>query len=87
MFYEIDETALIHEVLITQGAMPEARRNQVHDKRIPVLQPGADLQRRGCRGYSEGERERDKDRVDELEQELGSELAVKRRSGGPIPVV
>lgn len=67
--------------------MPEARGNEVHDKRIPVLQPGADLQRRGCWGYSEGERERDKDRVDELEQELGSKLAVKRDLGWSVTLL
>lgn len=60
-----------------QGAMPEARWGQVHDQRLQVLQLGFDHQRRGCRGYSEGERERVEDWMDELEPQLGSELAVK----------
>lgn len=64
--------------------MPKARRNQVHDTRLPLLQPGSDLQRRGCRGYREGERERIKDGLDEHEPQLGSELAVKRCLGWPV---
>ena len=67
--------------------MPEARRDQVHDQRVPVLQLGSDQQRRRSRGCGEGERERDQNRLDELEQELGSKLAVKRSVGGASTVV
>ena len=68
------ETALLNYhvvltlfVLLPQGAMPKARRDQVHHQRVPLLQLGFGLQRRGCRGYREGERERVKDWLDEPE--------------------
>lgn len=64
--------------LFTQGAMPQARRDQIHNQRLPLLQPGFDLQRRGCRRYRARERERHKDWLDEHESQLGSKLAVKR---------
>ena len=64
-----------------QGAMPQARWDEVHDQRLPLLQLGTDHQRGGCRGYHEGEREGFKDRVDEHEPQLGPELAVKRCPG------
>lgn len=67
--------------------MPEAGRDEVHDQRIPVLQPDIDHQRGWSRGCGEGERERESNGVDELEQELGSKLAVKRSVGGAITVV
>lgn len=57
--------------------MQKARRDSVHNKRIPVLQPCANLKRRRSRGYNSCERERVEDRVDEYEQELGTELAVQ----------
>lgn len=57
--------------------MPQARRNQVHHQRLPLLQPGFGLQRRGCRGCRAGECERVQDRLDEPEPQLGSKLAVK----------
>lgn len=47
--------------------MPEKRGDTVHDKRIPLLQPGTDHQRGGCRGYREGERERIEEWLDEYE--------------------
>lgn len=48
-----------------QGSVSEARRGEVHDQRVPLLQPGFDHQRGRCRGYREGERERVEYRVDE----------------------
>lgn len=47
--------------------MPQARRDQVHYQRLPLLQPGFGKQRRGCRGYRAGERERIQDWLDEHE--------------------
>lgn len=66
--------------------MQEAGRDKVHNQRPPLLQPGARQQRRGRGGHSEVEREGDADRVDEHEPELGAELAVQRRPGGPGPL-
>lgn len=62
--------------------MQKARWDQVHNQRLPLLQPGFDQQRCRCRGYREGLREGSKDRVDATEQELGSKLAIKRSFGG-----
>ncbi|KAK9029162.1 hypothetical protein V6N11_026285 [Hibiscus sabdariffa] len=75
------------QALVSQSAMPEEGRDTVHNQRVPLLQPGSDLQRGGCRGYREGERERNPDRLDEHEPELGSELAVKRGPCGAVAVV
>ena len=66
--------------------MPEARRDPVHDQRIQLLQLGSDHQRRGLRGYREGERQRDKNGMAEHESELGPELAIQRGVGGPGPL-
>ena len=67
--------------------MQEARWDQVHDQRLPLLQPGSDQQRGGCRGYREGVREGLKDGLDAIEPQLGPELAVQRGFGGPGPVL
>lgn len=53
--------------LITQGAMPQAWWNQVHDQRFPLLQLGSDLQRRGRRRYRAREREGFENRMVEHE--------------------
>lgn len=66
--------------------MPEEGWDQVHNQRLPLLQPGLGVQRGGCRGHRAGEREGFEDRVDDHEPELGSELAVQRRLGGPVPL-
>lgn len=62
--------------------MPEKRRDKVYDQRAPLLQPGVDIKRCGCRGSREGERKRLEDRVDEHEQELGPKLAIQCCFGG-----
>lgn len=67
--------------------MPQARRDQVHHQRLPLLQLGSGLQRRGCRGYREGERERVQDWLDEPEPQLGSELAVELGSGWSVTLL
>ena len=67
--------------------MSEARGDPVHNPRVQVLQLGFNHERRGCRGYREGEREGHANRVDEHEPELGSKLAVKRRVGGAGTVI
>lgn len=67
--------------------MPQARRDQVHDQRLPLLQPGPGLQRRGCRGYRARAREGLEDRLDDHEPQLGSKLAVKRSVGWTTIVV
>ncbi|KAK8598489.1 hypothetical protein V6N13_094458 [Hibiscus sabdariffa] len=54
-------------------------RDTVHDQRIPLLQPGIDLQGGGHRGY----RERSSNQLDEHELEL----AVERRPRGSVAVV
>ncbi|CAI0539799.1 unnamed protein product, partial [Linum tenue] len=69
------------------GAMPEEGRDPVHHQRVPLLQPGTGLQRGRRRRHCEVERERDQDRVDEHEPELGSELAVERRPRRSASVV
>lgn len=66
--------------------MPKAGWDQVHNQRPPLLQLGSDYQRRGCRGYSEGEREGIKDWVDDHEPKLGSKLAVKCSFGGSVTI-
>lgn len=66
--------------------MPQARRSQIHNQRLPILQPGFGLQRRGCRGYRASERQRGENWVDDHEPELGSKLAVERRFGRPVAV-
>ena len=71
----------------TQGILPKEWRNQIHRQRFPLLQPGSGHQRRGCRGYRAGEHQRIQNRVDEHEPQLGTELAVQRRSGGPITLL
>ena len=70
-----------------QGTVPKAWGSEVHGQRIPLLQPGADHQRGGRRGYREGEHKRDAHRLDPDEQELGPELAVQRRAGGAGPLL
>lgn len=67
--------------------MPKARRNQIHDQRIPLLQPGSGHQRRGRRRYRAREREGDEHCLDEHEPQLGPELAIQRRFGRPGSVV
>ena len=74
-------------VTCPQSAVPEARGHKVHNKRVPLLQPGDDQQRRGRRGYREGERQRGEYRLDADEQKLGPKLAVQRDVGGPGSVV
>lgn len=76
-----DQSGLTLFDLFTQGAMPQARWDQVHNQRLPLLQPGPGLQRRGCRGYHARAREGHQDRLDEHEPQLGSKLAVKRSVG------
>lgn len=71
-----------------QGAVQEEGRGSVHDKRVQVLQPGADHERGRGRGHREGEREGDEHRVDAHVAELGPELAVQlrpRRPGALVP--
>ncbi|CAI0539798.1 unnamed protein product, partial [Linum tenue] len=72
---------------LPSGAMPEEGRDPVHHQRVPLLQPGTGLQRGRRRRHCEVERERDQDRVDEHEPELGSELAVERRPRRSASVV
>lgn len=67
--------------------MPEARRDQIHDQRLPLLQPGTDHQCRGRRGYSEGNGEGIQDRMDKPEPELGSELAIERGFSRAVTVL
>ena len=50
-----------------QGALQEARWDQVHDQRLPLLQLGSDHERGGCRGYREDECEGVEDWMDEHE--------------------
>jgi hypothetical protein len=87
MFLLNDEKALTLFDSFTQGVMPQARRYQVHNQRLPLLQPGAGLQRRGCRGYRARAGEGLQDWLDEHEPKLGSKLAVKRSVGGTTIVV
>lgn len=70
-----------------QGALQERGRDEVHDQRVPLLQLGFDHQRRGCRGYHEGQRERVQNGVDEHEPQLGAELAIKRSSGWSVTLL
>lgn len=67
-----------------QGAMPQARRNKIHNQRFPLLQLGTDHKRGRRRGHREGQRERQQNRVDEHEPKLGSKLAIKRRFGWSV---
>lgn len=67
--------------------MPQARRDQVHDKRVQVLQPGPDHERGRGRGHREGVGQGLEDRVDELEPQLGAELAVERGPGRPVALL
>lgn len=67
--------------------MPKAGRDPVHHQRLPLLQPGSDLQRCGRRGYRAREREGHEDWLDEHEPQLGSELAVKLGVGRAVVVV
>ncbi|KAB5524643.1 hypothetical protein DKX38_022392 [Salix brachista] len=69
IYYELEALVqfLYYSHDLITGALPEERRHEVHDKRIPLLQPGTDQQRGGCGGYRAGERERFKDWVDEHE--------------------
>ena len=50
-----------------QGPMQEARGNQIHNQRFPILQPGTGDERGRSRGHSEGEHKRSKHRMDEHE--------------------
>ena len=47
--------------------MQEARGNQIHNQRFPILQPGTGDERGRSRGHSEGEHKRSKHRMDEHE--------------------
>lgn len=67
--------------------MSEARRNEVHNQRVPILQPGADHQRRGCRRHREGERQGFEDRLDADEPELGAKLAIQFSSCGTVTLL
>ncbi|KAF2288674.1 hypothetical protein GH714_010246 [Hevea brasiliensis] len=50
-----------------EDTVQEARWNEIHNKRFPLLQSSSGNQRRRCRGYREGERQGITDRVDEHE--------------------
>lgn len=63
--------------------MQKGRRDQVHDQRLPLLQPGFSQQRRGRRGHREGQRQRSQHPVDSHEPQLGAELAIQRRPRRP----
>ena len=67
--------------------MQKDRGHQIHNQRFPLLQPGADHQRRGCRGYRAREHERKQNRVDEHEPQLGAKLAIQRGFGGSGPLL
>lgn len=65
-----DETILIlffFLFLKSQSAMPEERRNEVHDQRFPLLQFGSRHKRRRRRKHRTAKRERNKNFVDEHE--------------------
>ncbi|KAI8539983.1 hypothetical protein RHMOL_Rhmol09G0225300 [Rhododendron molle] len=68
-------------------SMPKARRDQIHDQRLQLLQPDSDHQRRRRRGYREGQRQRVQNRMDEPEPKLGPELAIQRRFSGPVALL
>lgn len=74
-------------LLLFQSGMQEARWHKVQNQRVPVVQPGSDHQRGGCRGYREGEHQRVQNRVDKHEQELGPKLANKRGSGWSVTLI
>lgn len=56
--------------------MQKARRNQIHDQRIPLLQLGSGDERCGRRRHRAREREGIEHGVDEHEPQLGTELAI-----------
>lgn len=72
-------------VLILQGPMQEARWDQVHNQRFPLLQLGIGDERGGCRGYRAGEHQGIQDPVDANEPKLGPKLAVQFGLSGPGP--
>lgn len=65
--YPIDDKCLMSVLvwlIFTQGAMQEAWWDQVHNQRLPLLQPSSDQQRRGCRGCCAHLREGHPNRLD-----------------------
>lgn len=56
-----------HLFIVLQDTVQEARRHQIHDQRLPLLQPGSGHQRCGCRGYRAREHQGKEHAVDSHE--------------------
>lgn len=67
--------------------MPEARRDQVHDQRLQILQPRPGEQRGRRWGHREGVRQGDPHGVDADVSQLGAKLAIQCCPCGPGPVL
>lgn len=67
--------------------MQEARRNKIHDQRLPILQPGVGDERGRSREHRAGERQRKQDRLAGDEPQLGAKLAIQCCLGGPAPLI
>lgn len=69
---------------LVQCAVPQEGRDQIHDQRLPLLQFGADQQRRRRRRHCECVGEGVEDWLDGDEPQLGAKLAIQLGFCGPI---